>query len=75
VKLYDFHCNHCGKDFEELVREVSDARCPACAASDVEKQLSAFAIGGRSSGGSDIPSGGGGGCAGGFCGGGACGVN
>ena len=26
MRLYDFHCGSCGKDFEDLVREVSDAR-------------------------------------------------
>ncbi len=72
MKLYDFHCKGCGRDFEELVREVSDARCPSCASSDVEKQLSAFAVGGpRES--SAAPSGGG--CGTGFCGGGGCGLS
>ncbi len=71
MKLYDFHCKGCGRDFEELVHEVSDARCPSCASSDVEKQLSAFAVGG-SRGEAPAPSGG---CGGGFCGGGACGLS
>ena len=70
MRLYDFHCNGCGHDFEELVREVVDARSPKCAAADVEKTLSAFAIGGKPS----ETVGGGGGCGGGFCGGGACGL-
>ncbi|MCA9595768.1 MAG: zinc ribbon domain-containing protein, partial [Myxococcales bacterium] len=46
MKLYDFLCNDCGQKFEDLVRELSDARCPACESANVEKQLSAFAIGG-----------------------------
>ena len=71
MKLYDFHCKACGDDFEELVRELSDARCPTCGAKDVEKQLSAFSVG--RSGGNSVPSGGG--CGGGFCGGGVCGIN
>lgn len=70
MRLYDFHCNGCGHDFEDLVREVADARCPKCATADVEKALSAFAVGGKAA----QTSGNGGGCAGGFCGGGACGV-
>ena len=69
MKLYDFRCNACGHDFEDLVREISDARCPKCAGADVEKTLSAFAIGGKSAGSTF-----GGGCAGGSCGGGACGL-
>ena len=74
MRLYDFHCNACGKDFEELVREVSEARCPDCGTSEVEKQLSAFAVG-RGGGGREPASSGGGGCGGGFCGGGACGLS
>jgi len=46
MRLYDFHCDACGEDFEELVREVSDARCPSCASASVTKELSAFAVGG-----------------------------
>ena len=68
MKLYDFHCKECGKDFEELVHDEHDARCPACAASNVEKQLSAFAVGKSAA----KPAGG---CGGGFCGGGACGMS
>jgi putative FmdB family regulatory protein len=48
MRLYDFSCNQCGKQFEELVRELSEARCPACASADVAKELSAFAIGSSS---------------------------
>ena len=73
MKLYDFHCNHCDKDFEDLVQEVSDARCPACSAADVTKQLSAFSVGGSSRAESSGPSFGG--CGGGACGTGSCGLN
>lgn len=74
MKLYDFRCNHCGREFEDLVQDLSDARCPACASSEVTKQLSAFAIGGRAGGGmADLPTGGG--CGGGMCGTGGCGLN
>jgi putative FmdB family regulatory protein len=72
MKLYDFHCNACGKDFEDLVQDVADARCPSCSARDVAKQISAFAVGGRT-GGSPMPPTGG--CGGGMCGGGMCGLN
>jgi putative FmdB family regulatory protein len=71
MKLYDFQCNQCGRKFEDLVQELADARCPGCASNDVAKQLSAFAVGGKSGGGADLlPSGG---CGGGFCGSGGCG--
>lgn len=73
MKLYDFHCNHCDKDFEDLVSNLSDARCPVCSAADVTRQLSAFAVGGssRDSGGGGSY---GGGCGGGGCGAGSCGL-
>ena len=70
MKLYDFHCNACSKDFEDLVHDVSDARCPACRSADVEKQLSAFSVGkGRSA--QAAPQGP---CGGGSCGAGGCGL-
>jgi putative FmdB family regulatory protein len=65
MMLYDFECDDCGKKFEDLVRELSDARCPACASAHVTKQLSTFAVGGRRGDPEPMPSGG--------CGG-ACGV-
>ena len=69
MKLYDFHCRACGRDFEELVDAVTDARCPACASEDVEKQLSAFSVGGAHG---DVGPSAGGGCDTGCCGG--CGI-
>ena len=67
MKLYDFHCNQCGHEFEELVRELVDARCTACTSSDVARKLSTFAVGGSrgeaGGGGSAGP-----GCSGGMCG-------
>jgi putative FmdB family regulatory protein len=69
MKLYDFHCNACGKDFEDLVREIADARCVACSSPEVVRKLSAFSVGG----GSGEPSGGG--CAGPVCRGGLCGAS
>ncbi len=74
MKLYDFLCNKCGKKFEDLVNDLSEARCPDCASADVEKQLSAFAIGGSSSSSASFDPGGGG-CGTGFCGTGGCGLN
>lgn len=71
MKLYDFLCSQCGKEFEDLVRELSEARCPACASDQVTKQLSTFAIGGGSR--SEVRSSGG--CGTGFCGTGGCGLS
>jgi putative FmdB family regulatory protein len=74
MRLYDFHCKACGKTFEDLVNDPSDARCPACRSADVEKeQFSAFSVGGSSSG-KATPSGGGG-CGSGMCGMGGCGMS
>jgi len=70
MRLHDFHCNHCGSEFEELVRDPSESRCPACSSADVAKQLSAFSVGGAR-GEPAVRSSGGGSC----CGGGACGIN
>jgi putative FmdB family regulatory protein len=67
--LYDFLCDKCGKEFEDLVKHASDARCPYCGSAEVTKQLSSFAIG---SGRRESPPVGG--CGTGFCGGGGCGI-
>lgn len=73
MRLYDFRCDDCAKEFEDLVREVADARCPKCGSAHVTKQLSAFAVGGGSADAAPIR---GGGCdPGSCCGGGACGMN
>ncbi len=71
MKLYDFRCNGCGKEFEELVRDVADARGPACSSNDVAKQLSAFAVGGSRGEPAAAPGSSCGPC----CGGGACGLD
>jgi putative FmdB family regulatory protein len=73
MKLYDFLCDDCGNKFEDLVRELTDARCPTCESANVTKQLSTFSIGSGGGGGS-APSAGGG-CSTGFCGTGGCGLN
>jgi hypothetical protein len=44
MRLFDFHCDQYGREFEELVREVLDARWPACSSADVANELSAFAV-------------------------------
>ena len=68
MKLYDFHCNACGKSFEELVQDVADARCPACQSSEVNKEISAFAVGSSGAGAAPPFAG----CGSGRCGGGGC---
>jgi putative FmdB family regulatory protein len=45
VPLYEYACPGCGARFEKLVRRFGEeVACPACAATDVEKQLSVFAV-------------------------------
>lgn len=71
MKLYDFQCNACARRFEELVHDVTEARCPTCSSSDVVKQLSAFAVA-ASRGEPASPAAG---ACGSCCGGGACGLD
>jgi len=64
MPLYEFKCNNCGHQFEELLMasevEAGKVKCPACNSKRVEREFSAFATsnGGSSSG---------------FAGGGSCG--
>jgi putative FmdB family regulatory protein len=69
MPLFEFLCNACGDRFETLVLGSSQPSCPRCNATDLAKQLSAFAF--RSGTGAGSSSGGAGsrcsGCAGGSC--------
>jgi putative FmdB family regulatory protein len=72
VPIYDYRCQTCGRQFDELHQRNADATpaCPACGGTDVSRLISLIA--GLSSGGSNggpAASGGGCGC-GGAC---ACG--
>jgi putative FmdB family regulatory protein len=49
MPLYEYHCTQCDHDFEMLVREGTELKCPACDGTDLEKQLSVFAVGPESS--------------------------
>ena len=57
MPIYEYHCNHCGHDFEELTFSTSGPApdCPQCNHSDVVKLMSAGAF--RPNG---VPSGSGG---------------
>jgi len=79
VPLYEYACPGCGARFEKLVRRFGEAvACPVCAATDVEKQLSVFAVATAAPSppfpgcGAAACSPAGGGCEAGACGGGAC---
>jgi putative FmdB family regulatory protein len=67
VPIYEYVCMECESHFEELVRGEQEIACPDCAATNVSRQFSSFAVHGVTkpviAGG-----GGGGGCCGGSCG-------
>jgi len=45
MPLFEYLCKGCGKEFEKIVpRHDSSVDCPHCASSQVEKQLSVFAV-------------------------------
>ena len=67
MPIYEYACMECEDHFDELVRSDDQViTCPACGASNVLKQISAFAVHGAAA----KPSfgGGAGGCCGGGCG-------
>lgn len=43
MPLYEFTCEKCGHDFEELVSGETVVECPACGSSDTRKVMSACA--------------------------------
>ncbi len=40
VPIYDFRCDACGADFEELVRAGETPACPSCGAADPRRLIS-----------------------------------
>jgi len=53
MPIYEFRCDECGHDFEELVRRASEpVACPGCTSGRVTKKMSSFAFrgGGPSAG-------------------------
>jgi len=56
MPIYEFHCDACDSDFEELYRSASEKRrptCPRCRSRQVHKRFSTFAMGGGSAGSGD----------------------
>jgi putative FmdB family regulatory protein len=61
MPIFEYRCQQCGNEFEKLVFNRSAAvECPSCDGAQVTKKFSTF---GMKSGGSFVPSTGGGGCA------------
>lgn len=73
MPIYEYACDKCGKEFEELVFDDSTPPCPHCGSTQTHKLMSCCCVHGAGQGGdggSCATSGGGGGCAG--CSGGNC---
>ena len=54
MPLYEFHCDRCDDEFEELLaglHEVDEVTCPNCGNEKVERLISGFAMGGGGSSG------------------------
>ena len=71
MPIYEYVCMECESHFEELVRGAEQIACPDCAATNVSRQFSTFAVHGMSKQpgvGSRSGGAGGGGCCGGSCG-------
>ncbi|CAL1240494.1 FmdB family zinc ribbon protein [Candidatus Methylocalor cossyra] len=48
MPIYDYHCKHCGKEFELLVSHSARPVCPECGQPDLEKRPSLTAPQGKS---------------------------
>lgn len=71
MPIYEYVCMECESHFEELVRGEEQIACPDCAATNVSRQFSTFAVhGAAKQPSSKQPSfkAAGGGCCGGSCG-------
>jgi putative FmdB family regulatory protein len=44
MPLYEYRCRPCGHVFERLVRSGDTPACPSCAATDLERLVSLFAV-------------------------------
>ncbi len=45
MPLYEYHCEHCDTDFDELVRlgtPDEEVECPSCGRHEAKRQLSVF---------------------------------
>jgi putative FmdB family regulatory protein len=44
MPIYEFYCDQCEVQFEELVRNGEKPRCPECSTNDIRRLLSSFAV-------------------------------
>lgn len=47
MPLFEFTCRSCHAAFEQIVFSSDTPTCPSCQGTDLEKQHSAFAVGGQ----------------------------
>lgn len=45
MPLYEYVCQGCGHQFEELTSASSKVLCPRCESEDLQRQFSVFAVG------------------------------
>lgn len=45
MPIFEYVCRDCAKQFEALVQGSRSASCPACHGTNLEQQLSVFAVG------------------------------
>jgi putative FmdB family regulatory protein len=44
MPLYEYACRACGREFEYLTRADQTPSCPSCSSTELDKQLSVFAV-------------------------------
>ena len=44
MPIFEYSCKSCGREFEILVRPGTTPACPACASTELERQLSLPAV-------------------------------
>ena len=55
MPIFEYACAKCNHRFEKIVSNSSAPECPACGSRRLERQLSVFAVGGKSNGPSAKP--------------------
>ena len=50
MPIFEFICGSCSHPFEAFIQGSGEPRCPSCGGTELEKQLSVFAVSGGSGG-------------------------
>ncbi|MCA9470601.1 MAG: zinc ribbon domain-containing protein [Nitrospirales bacterium] len=50
MPIFSYICQECSHHFDQIVQGSTIPQCPQCQATTLEKQLSAFAVGGNDEG-------------------------